>query len=645
MRPDLAAVLGLGGTLASALPGFRPRPAQSAMAVAVAETVEAGGCLVAEAGTGTGKTLAYLVPAFLSGKRTLISTATKTLQDQLVAKDLPMVRRVLGQPLRIALLKGRSNYLCLYRLEHVLGFRAGHGSQEASHLGAIRRWARRTQTGDIGEAVEVPEQSPLWPAATSTVDNCLGQDCPHYADCHLVRARARAREADILVVNHHLLWADWTLRNEGFGELLPAADTVIIDEAHQFLESAAQFLGLSISSRQLHELASDIGVERLRDAPDAQTLAEEAERLERLVDDARLALGLEARRDAWQAVAQDTELAEVLAAVCRQLLTLAELLQPLAVRGKGLESCRQRCRELDQRLQLFFDGEAENQVRWFETRKRGFTLNRTPLAFAEEFGRFRGTSRAAWIFTSATLTVNGRFDHFTRQLGLYDARCEAWESPFDYRNRCLLYLPQGMPGPAAPDYTARVVEASLPVLAASQGRAFMLFTSHQALAEAAARLATAVDYPLFVQGTQPKSRLLEAFKRAGNGVLLGTATFWEGVDVPGPSLSCVIIDKLPFAAPSDPVLAARLDSLRRAGLNPFACHQLPAATIALKQGVGRLIRDHEDRGVLMLCDPRLLAKPYGKTFLNSLPPLPRSRSLDDVTAFFAHEHAIPAAAP
>lgn len=623
------------GPLARELRGFRPREAQVEMARAAAEAIEQGGNLVAEAGTGTGKTLAYLVPALLSDRKVIISTATKTLQDQLFHKDLPVVRRALAKPLRTALLKGRGNYLCLYRLEHNLGFRAGQDARDARILGQIRRWARSTQTGDIGEAHDIPEQSPSWAAATSTVDNCLGQDCPQYADCFLVKARTRAREADVLVINHHLLWADWTLRNEGFGELLPQAEVIIVDEAHQFLESAAQFLGANISSRQLLDLANDIVIERLREAPDATTLVAEAEQLEHRVDKARLTLGVDARRDAWQSVAADAGVGGAFAALIEQLQTLETHLQGQAVRGKGLESCHKRCMDLQVRLRGFFEGDREKHIRWFETRKRGFSLNQTPLEIAETFTQFRNTTSAAWIFASATLTVAGKFDHFTRQLGLHEARCLAWDSPFDYARNCLLYLPPNLPEPGSHLYISAVLAAALPVLSASQGRAFMLFTSHQALNEAAQVLSLHGEYPLFVQGTQPKTRLLEAFKASNHGVLLGTATFWEGVDVPGPTLSCVIIDKLPFASPSDPVLNAKLESLREAGINPFPAYQLPAAIIALKQGVGRLIRHPDDRGVLMLCDPRLLGKSYGRQFLNSLPRIPRTRSVTDVEQFFA----------
>jgi ATP-dependent DNA helicase DinG len=637
---DLKVLLGSEGPVAKQLPGFKPRQAQLEMAQAVSRAIANGNCLVAEAGTGTGKTFAYLVPAVLSRKKIIVSTATKTLQDQLFRKDLPIVRRSLGIPFSAALLKGRGNYLCLYRLENTLGFKAGYGHREARALEAILRWTRNTRTGDISEAVDVPESSMLWPSVTSTVDNCLGQECPKYGDCFLVKARKSAQEADIIVINHHLLWADWTLKNDGFGEILPEAQAIVVDEAHQFMESAMQFLGLSISSRQLGDLAQDTIVERTKDALDVPDLLSGAERLEQLVADFRLALGEESRRDSWHKVLDKPNATGLLTALKQQLVDLGELLRVVAVRGKGLESCHKRCAELAGRLQIFLQAEDDKTVRWFETRKRGFSLNRTPLEIATEFERFRKQSRSAWVFASATLTVGGRFDHFVRQFGLDGAECHSWESPFDYRNQCLLFLPPAMPDPSAPGFTRAVVETAVPVLKASRGRAFLLFTSHQALLEAASSLPVHLDYPLFIQGTQPKGILLDLFKKSDHGILLGTATFWEGVDVPGPALSCVIIDKLPFASPGDPVLSARLETLRRAGQNPFVSFQLPAAIIALKQGVGRLIRDARDRGVLVLCDPRVLNRSYGKLFLDSLPVMPIRRSLHDVEQFFAVETEI-----
>ena len=636
---DLTRAFGADGLLARRLSGYRPRAAQLEMAQAVQDAIARRGCLVAEAGTGTGKTFAYLVPALVSGERVIVSTGTKNLQDQLFHKDLPLVREALAIPLKAALLKGRNNYLCLYRMDTAGGFRAGYGKAEAAALQSITRWARHTRDGDVAEVTDVAEGSPLWPAVTSTADNCLGQDCPRYNDCFLVKARRRAQEASLVVINHHLLWADWLLKTDGFGELLPEAGAIVVDEAHQFAETASQFLGLSVTSRQLNELAGDIATEQLKDARDQPELTRAAERLEHRVADLRLALGAEGRREAWRAVEIEEEVSRALDGVRAQLEGLAIDLKAAAVRGKGLESCWKRAADLNAALGEFLADEDNASVRWFETHKRSFSFNRTPLEIAGEFAKFHGNSPAAWIFTSATLSVSARFDHFAHALGLKDAVTHRWESPFDYPNQSLFYLPQDLPEPGSSDYNRAVVEAAVPVLEASAGRAFMLFTSRQAMLEAAGRLAERLAFPLFVQGERPKAALLDAFRQAGNGVLLGTASFWEGVDVRGPALSCVIIDKLPFASPGDPVLNARLETMRRRGENPFGRHQLPAAVIALKQGVGRLIRSSDDRGVLMLCDPRLVSKSYGKVFLNSLPPMRRTRLLRRVQAFFAAEAA------
>lgn len=625
------------GPLARSLTGFRPREAQTGMARAVEQAIRDGRCLIAEAGTGTGKTFAYLVPALLSGKRVLVSTGTRNLQDQLFQKDLPLLRQALAVPVRTALLKGRSNYLCPYRLENVVdfGFRAGFSAEEADQLERIRRWAKTTRSGDVAEVSDVPEASLLWRSVTSTAENCLGQDCGAYEDCHVVQARKAAQEAQITVINHHLLWADWAVKTDGFGELLPEADVIIVDEAHQFAETATQFLGISLSTRQLGELADDTLIERAKDAPDMGGLADSATLLKNELAAMRAALGEELRRDAWHSVAGHEAVNTGLRRMEESLLALAAQLKLASVRGKGLESCWKRCDEFIQRLEAFLAEDTEESVRWFETHRRGFSLSRTPLDIAGEFARFRKARQATWIFTSATLSVSGRFEHFSRQLGIADAECRRWESPFDYRRQSLLYLPAGLPEPGTRDYTRAVLRAAYPVLKASGGRAFLLFTSHQALAEAASILEGKIEFPLFVQGTQPKARLLEAFRASGNGLLLGTASFWEGVDVRGEALSCVVIDKLPFASPGDPVISARLEAIRKRGHSPFAVFQLPAAVITLKQGAGRLIRDVDDRGVLVLADPRLTSKSYGRVFLDSLPPMRITRESNAVRAFFA----------
>lgn len=631
----VAELLGENGPLARHIDGFAPRRQQQEMAEAVAEALENGQVLVTEAGTGTGKTYAYLVPALLSGSKVIISTGTKHLQDQLYHRDLPLVKTALDIPVRTALLKGRANYLCLHRL-HLLvqEGRTGRG-RLAANLTKIQQWARQTRSGDTSELSGISEDSPLWPRVTSTADNCLGQDCPVFSDCHLMAARRRAHEADILVINHHLLLSDIALSEERHGDLLPMVDAYILDEAHQLPEIASHFFGQHISSRQLRELARDSVTAQLNEAPDMPTIREACLRLEKTSADLRLVLGPGERRLAWREIAGTPSVKSALEELDAALADLEAELEPAAVRGKGLENCFKRCEALRERLAVFSQGGNEDYVYWFETRSRTFTLNASPLEVSENFHTYMARRQAAWVFTSATLAVGERFEHFNRQLGLEPTTTCRWESPFDFQRQALLYCPAGLPEPHDSSYTHAVIKAVLPVLEASQGRAFLLFTSHRALKEAFALLQDQTPFPLLVQNSAPRSELLARFRALGNAVLLGTSSFWEGVDVRGEALSCVVIDKLPFASPGEPLLQARIDAIRRRGGNPFMDYQLPSAIIQLKQGIGRLIRDSHDRGLLMLCDPRLRSKPYGRLFLRSLPNLPQTQNRVDVDSFFA----------
>ena len=631
---NVADLLGADGPLARHLPGFAPRRQQQEMAARIEAVLTAGGVLVCEAGTGTGKTLAYLVPALRSGRRVIVSTATRTLQDQLHQRDIPLVRKALASPLRHAMLKGRANYLCRYRLQ--LAAQAGHDRSPhyADHYRRIRLWAARTESGDVEELGGVPADSPVWPQVTSTTDNCLGQDCPEFSACHLMKARRAAQEADLVVINHHLLFSDMMLREGGFGELLPGADAFIIDEAHQLPEIASRFFGCAVSAHQLLELGRD-AVKAAQEAGDMPGLPEQVLALEEAVVALRRALGAPGQRLPWQAVRDEAPVRERLEEARSRLRVLGETLEQVAERDKALDHCWQRSRRLAERLAPFTAEPDDGRITWLETTRRGFVLHDTPLEIAATFQACMERYRSSWVFTSATLAVGDRFDHFTARLGIEGAETARWESPFDYASHALLYLPPGLPEPGAREYTAAVVRASLPVLQASGGRAFLLFTSHRALREAAALLRDHdLSYPLLVQGEAPRSELLADFRRLGNAVLLGTSSFWEGVDVRGEALSCVVVDKLPFAPPDDPVFQARAEALRRAGSNPFRECQLPHAVITLKQGVGRLIRDVDDRGVLMLCDPRLLSRSYGRVFLGNLPSMPHSRRLADVEAFF-----------
>ena len=634
---NIESFFGSDGPLAKVIKGYSPRAAQVEMAAAIADAVEHQRNLIAEAGTGTGKTFAYLVPAILSGKKVVVSTGTKNLQDQLFNNDVPVIRKAMKVPFQAALLKGRNNYLCTYRLENAMNSTFGFNKEDAAALTKIKSWSKRTLSGDIAEMPEVAEADPVWFQATSTTDNCLGQDCPDYGDCFLVKARKKAQEADVLVVNHHLLCADWSIRETGFGELLPDAEVVIVDEAHQLADTASNFLGTSLGAKQLNDLANDALIEYFKDATDMPNLRSACEDLEHGVKDLRLAFGIELKRGEWREIENNPKISAGLQAVKELLQRLADQLKLASVKTKGLESCFKRAEELGQQLAIILEDDNGQWIRWYETHKKTFTLSRTPLDIAAEFRTFMQQHQATWIFTSATLSVANKFDHFSRSLGLGDADGQSWESPFDYANQSLFYHPKGLPQPVDPNFTEAIIDFALPVLEASQGRAFFLFTSHRALKQAETLLKQKIKYPLLVQGSRPKAILLDQFKQAGNAILLGTSSFWAGVDVRGEALSCVIIDKLPFASPGDPVLKARLNAMERQGRNPFFEYQLPAAVIALRQGIGRLIRDVKDRGVLLVCDPRLLKRAYGQMFLDSVPPMKRTRDIADVRAFFKHE--------
>ena len=649
-----------GGALASRLDAFNPRPAQLRLTEAIAEAFEHRDVLLAEAGTGTGKTYAYLVPALLSGLKTIVSTGTRALQDQLYHRDLPRVRSALGTGLRSALLKGRANYLCKYRLQQARAEPRFDTPEQVALFQRIVAWSGRTRGGDMAELEALPDDSPLLPRVTSTVDNCLGTDCPFWGECFVVQARQRAQEADVVVVNHHLLLADLALKQEGFGEILPGAQVFVIDEAHQLPELAANFFGEGFGMRPWQELARDCLAEARLVAGAQPALHEPVRELDESLRALRRAMeGLPARGAQWRALAKP-EVREGFDAAMSALAQLDMALQPLRDASPGLDGCAARALEARNRLSRWL-GEApdstlgwdepstqqastlvesegadgDTDVFWYELTARGFRCQRTPLDVSGPLREHREKTHAAWVFTSATLAVEGNFAHIATRLGLRDPMTLLQPSPFDWARQALCYLPPGLPDPGARGFGTALIATLQPVLEASKGRAFVLFASHRALREAAEALRDG-PWPLFVQGEAPRATLLERFRASGNGVLLGSASFREGVDVVGEALSVVVIDKLPFAAPDDPVFEARLEAIRRQGGNPFRDEQLPQAVIALKQGVGRLIRSEHDRGVLVLCDPRLLSKGYGRKFLDSLPPFARTRDIADVRAFFGH---------
>ena len=624
--------------LATEVASFRPRAQQREMALAVAEAIRDNAILVVEAGTGTGKTFAYLVPALLNGGKVIISTGTKNLQDQLFQKDLPMVRDALKAPVSVALLKGRANYVCHYHLEHALSDGRFATREDVRHLGKIKSYAKVSDSGDKSGLADVPENAPIWMQVTSTRDNCLGQECPQHKECFVLKARTEAMKADIVVVNHHLFFADVMLRDEGVAELLPTCNTVIFDEAHQLPETASLFFGENLSTTQLLDLAGDTRIEAAAGAKDFAPLPKAADELDKAARDLRLVFKKEGRLPAT-ATESFKEFAPALKTLGEKLTQLGGLLEKQAERSEGLENCWQRAQALAQQLGKWQKGDEPDQVRWLEVFHHSLQLNTTPLSIAEIFEKQIGGSARAWIFTSATLAVKQNFSHYQGEMGLLKAKTACWDSPFNYSEQALLYVPQNLPEPNSDGYTEAVVQAALPLLEASKGRAFLLFTSLRAMQRAHEILQTEFDrrgwnYPLLLQGEGSRNELLTRFRSLGNAVLLGSQSFWEGVDVRGEALSLVIIDKLPFAPPDDPVLAARIAQLNKQGRNAFMEYQLPRAIITLKQGAGRLIRDETDRGVLMICDPRLITKPYGKRIWQSLPPFKRTRIEAEAVAFF-----------
>jgi ATP-dependent DNA helicase DinG len=642
----LASIFDVGGLLSRALPGFRFRPQQLAMAQAVAEAIAARTQLVAEAGTGTGKTFAYLVPALLYGGKVIVSTGTKTLQDQLYERDIPLLRDALEVPVTIAVLKGRANYVCHHHLE-----RASHEDRlpsrdDARHLKKIIAFTRATERGDRAELADVPEHASIWPLVTSTRDNCLGANCAFHKECFVLKARKDALDADVVVVNHHLFFADVMLRDEGLAELLPACNTVILDEAHQLPDTATLFFGEQTTAGQLAELARDAEIAARTTARDVPELPDAAADLTPAIRKLRLAAGDVAGKFTQDAVAARPGFTEALAELAAALDRLAAEMQHFAERSEDLASIARRADDAAARLARWHGGltgtpadDGADWIRWIDVTPQGWQLQSSPLSIADIFRRQVEATARAWIFTSATLALGRDFSHYTHELGITDAQTGCWDSPFDYAAQGLLYVPRELPPPNTREHTDAVVDAALPVIKAAGGRAFMLFTTLRALNAARERLTEAfaregLDFPLLVQGDGSKTELLMRFRALRNAVLLGSASFWEGVDVPGDALSLVVIDKLPFAPPDDPLLAARLDKLKADGGNPFVDWQLPQAAISLKQGAGRLIRTETDRGVLMICDPRLTDKPYGRRIWQSLPPMRRTRELAEAVAFF-----------
>ena len=642
---DLTHIFSAEGALAETIPGYRPRQQQIEMAQAIADAIDGCKVLVAEAGTGTGKTFAYLVPALLSGGKVIISTGTKTLQDQLFNRDLPAVRDALKLPVTVAMLKGRANYVCHFHLERAANEGRFLNRDDARYIHIIKSFAEHSDSGDKSELTEVPESATIWPFVTSTRDNCIGQECAHYKECFVMEARKRALAADVVVVNHHLFFADVMLRDEGVSELLPAANTVIFDEAHQLPETAGLFFGEDVSTSQIMDLARDAHTEFLTSAKDCVSLPEATAALEKAVRDFRLTFTLDGMCMPVQKALERTGFDAAFDTMLQKLKALTDILETQAERDPALENCWQRGLALETQLKNWRAGTDSNLVRWVEVFTHSVQLHATPLSIANIFAKQMEGHPRAWVFTSATLAVKSDFGHYLGQMGLPEATTARWDSPFDYPVQSVLYVPQGMPPPNSPGYVSAVAATALPAIKASRGRAFVLCTSLRAMREIYALLKDAferesLDYPLLMQGDTSRTELLDRFRKLGNAVLVGSQSFWEGVDVRGEALSLVVIDKLPFAPPDDPVLAARIDKMNAEGKNAFMEYQLPYSVITLKQGAGRLIRDERDRGVLMICDPRLVEKHYGRRIWQSLPPMKRTREMAEVEAFFTLEAAL-----
>jgi len=633
---NLTEFFGDQSPLKELMPGFTPRAGQSWMAEAVAEAIANHDKLVVEAGTGTGKTFAYLIPALMSGRKTIISTGTKALQDQLYHRDLPLVGKAMGRPVTTALLKGRANYLCPQRLDQV----TDPASALLDDLNEVREWRYRTTSGDKAELIEVPEDSPIWPLVTSTADNCLGQKCPEYAKCHVVKARRAAQEADLVVVNHHLLLADLAMKEEGFVEFLPGAEAIILDEAHLVPDLAVQFFGISLGSRELERL-----VEEIR----AATLPFSQPGLNRRVDALQTAIRnlradaprQEGRHELGEVM---TELREPLDVLSHTIRDVEVALADLSDASVELEKLHDQIFGIAERLTILTGEDSWDGLRWLEIHPRSLRLHLTPLDVSAKLNGLIDNGSQSWIFTSATLAIGEDFSHFGSRMGLAGVAGLTFPSPFSLDQNGLIYLPPDMPQPSDPSHTDAMLEAVTPLLDFTSGGMFCLFTSHRALNNAKkwfkANKPALCGRTLLAQGDTPRDDLLRRFRQIGDAVLLGTGSFWEGVDVRGPALSIVAIDKLPFASPADPLMMARLEYLRRQGVNGFMEHQLPLAALSLKQGAGRLLRDHTDYGVVVLCDPRITGKRYGRVFLQCLEPMPSTSALNEVSSFLAgHERS------
>jgi ATP-dependent DNA helicase DinG len=626
-------VLGNQGILQQYIDGYQTRESQLNMAELIMRCIRQGENHVIEASTGIGKSFAYLVPAFLSAHKILISTGTKNLQDQLFYKDIPLINKTIVSGKQLALLKGRSNYCCPYRINKHRQQRRFQTRQLAPVFDALVDWSQTSLTGDIAEFADIPENDSLWFYATSNTDNCLGGDCPEFSKCFVIKARRKAMDADVVVINHHLFFSDQALREEGFGELLPDVDVLIFDEAHQLPDVASHFFGRSITLRQFDLLMREIVEAQVKEARDSSDIQPLCDSNKKQMADFRLLLGKFVSKGEWKHIRHAPEIRKAMENIQQEMVLLLEQLEVLKPRGKELAACYSRLDGYRQSLNDF-EQESSNSVSWYEWNEHSFRLMISPIEIADEFSQqLLNSSISSVFFTSATLSSNHSFDYFTRRLGLPEIECASFDSPFDYQKQSMLYLPENMPDPNNDNYLNVFIEECTALIKATEGNTFILFTSYRMLSLTANMLRKRVKYPLFIQGEMQRSELLQAYLKTPNAILLGTSSFWEGIDVKGERLKLVIIDKLPFKSPGDPVYKRRLQKVSEQGGNAFNDVQIPEAIIALRQGVGRLIRDANDRGIVMIADNRLTAKNYGKNILNSLPDMPISSSRSQVLTF------------
>lgn len=634
---DVDAVLGANGLIREQITDFSARESQLRMARLIADCIGQKQSHIIEASTGIGKSFAYLVPVFLSDKKVVISTGTKNLQDQLYFKDIPLIRKTIVNARKTALLKGRSNYCCPHRINLHKHQKQFQRREMASLFAALSEWSLETVTGDISEFSAIPENDRLWFYATSNADNCLGSDCPEFDNCFVSRARKKAMDADIVVINHHLYFSDLNLKQEGFGEILPEADVLIFDEAHQLPDVASHFYGDQLSMRQLEYLCRDMVDAELAEAADSKQLQIPADKLLKSAADFRLVLGQFPQKSDWSRIQFAPQIKQAIDAIQTAITELLETLEPLISRGKDLASCYRRLETIQQSLGQFLDPD-EFQVNWYEWNDRSFRLMLSPLEVGDQFRQQLGQSSFESVFfTSATLSSQQSFKYYSDRMGLSGIKESSFDSPFDYRTQAMLYVPDDLPDPSDRDYAKLFGQRCCELIKATDGYCFILFTSYRMLSWTADYLHSKINNPLFIQGDYQRSELLHQYMKSKQGVLLGTSSFWEGIDVKGDQLRCVIIDKLPFKSPQDPVYKRRLQLVNSQGGNAFMDVQIPEATISLRQGVGRLIRDVKDRGIVVLCDNRLNSKSYGKAMIDSLPGMQFSSDMEEVKGFAEKE--------